>query len=89
MPYLCSSKKKMNDAMVLSFISEWENGSRHEEHINISASRGRYRMRAMKTYPYTNYKEIPNGFQYETPSSCCGSAGKCITTVTLTRGWHK
>jgi len=78
--------------MVLNFINEWENGSRHEEHINTTASNGRRRMRAIRNYPYstyTNVKDIPNGFQYETPSHLCGSAGKCITTVTLTRGWHK
>ena len=73
--------------MVLTIRKMWADGSTHETKSNYTASRGRYIFASMRTavqFPITN---IENGFEYETPRLYCGNAGKCKTTVTLTRGW--
>ena len=73
--------------MILTIRNEWADGSTHETKSNCTASRGRYIFASMRTavqFPITN---IENRFEYETPRQYCGKAGKCKTTVTLTRGW--
>ena len=73
--------------MVLTIRNEWANGSTHETKSNYTASRGRYMLLSIRSSVQWKTEDIPNGFEYETPSQYCGNAGKCKTTVTLTRGW--
>ena len=73
--------------MVLTIRKEWANGSTHEMKSNYTASRGRYVLASMKAGVQFSTTDIENGFEYETPRQYCGKAGKCTTTITLTRGW--
>ena len=73
--------------MILAIKDEWANGSTHTTRNNYSASRGRNILASMRSSVQWKTEDIPNGFEYETPSQYCGNAGKCKTTVTLTRGW--
>ena len=75
--------------MIIRTILQWADGTRHESTITASASRARYLMNARRSSDaaYRPLKDIKNGYQYETPRQNCGKAGKCITTVTLERGW--
>lgn len=72
--------------MVLTIKSEWSDGTVHTSQENVGASKGRYIMAAITRYP-RKYKKIPNGFQYETPHRFIWGMGRCVTTVTLTRGF--
>ena len=73
--------------MILTIRNKWANGSTHETKSNYTASRGRYMLSSIRSSVKWKTEDIPNGFEYETPSQYCGNAGKCKTTVTLTRGW--
>jgi hypothetical protein len=72
--------------MRLTIRNEWSDGSVHETKENIEASRGKYLMSSMKSYP-RKYEDIPNGFRYRTYRGLNGSKHDCVTTVTLERGW--
>jgi hypothetical protein len=73
--------------MILTIRNEWANGSTHEMKSNYTASQGRYVLASMRTAVQFPTTDIENGFEYVTPRQYCGNAGKCKTTVTLTRGW--
>jgi len=73
--------------MILTIKDEWANGSTHTIRNNYGAARGRNILASMRSSVQWKTEDIPNGFEYETPSQYCGNAGKCKTTVTLTRGW--
>lgn len=73
--------------MILTIRNEWADGSTHETKNNYTASRGRYALASMMTAVQFPTTDIENGFEYETPRQYSGNAGKCKTTVTLTRGW--
>ena len=75
--------------MVLRVINEWQNGTRAEYTTNTDASRGRYLMAARRAADsaYRPLTDVKNGYQYTTPAHYCGNAGRCVTTVTLERGW--
>ena len=73
--------------MILTIRDEWADGSTHETKDNYTASRGRYMLASICRSVQWKKEDIPNGFKYETPWYYCGKAGKCTTTVTLTRGW--
>ena len=73
--------------MILTIRNEWANGSTHETKSNYTASRGRYALASMKAAVQFPTTDTENGFEYETPRQYCGNAGKCTTTITLTRGW--
>jgi hypothetical protein len=75
--------------MVIRIINKWADGSQHESKITTDASRARYLMAARRAADGAHWplKDVKNGYQYETPRHYCGNAGKCVTTVTLERGW--
>ena len=73
--------------MIMTIRKMWADGSSHETKSNYTASRGRYILSSMRRAVQFTTTDIENGFEYETPSLYCGNAGKCKTTVTLTRGW--
>ena len=73
--------------MILTIRDEWADGSTHETKSNYTASRGRYMLASIRSSVQWKTEDIPNGFKYETPRHYCGKAGKCTTTITLTRGW--
>ena len=75
--------------MVLKVVNKWANGTKEVLTTNTDAQRGRYLFCARKIADGSQWplKAIKNGYQYESTRQYTGKAGKCITTVTLERGW--
>ena len=75
--------------MVLKIVKEYESGVSEVFTMNTDAKHGRYKFNSIKIADASHYplKHVENGYQYETVIVYGGKYRKCITTVTLVRGW--